>query len=302
MSGMLVGQPAHVTPSKLCRLLGMRELLRVAIAGAVLLADCGDDKAASSGADASAEMDAATPVKDSAMPQMDASTRVSYANDVRPIFQRCVICHRANSIIDLDLTNPFDVMHGIINRSNSWAEVHESSFDVVVKPGDPDHSFLIYKVEADPNPEQFDVANNGDPMPMHIPRVSAAELADIKTWIADGAKNDAFFSANVASIFGTEITLGGKSGKCTFCHYPGSSTGLDILAVFDATKGLVGAKSLLSTKLRVAPGSPDQSFLVEKVEQANPSAGAQMPLHYERLSAAEVAILRRWIAQGATSD
>lgn len=242
------------------------------------------------------------PEMDAAMPEMDASTRVRYANDVRPIFQRCVICHRAKGIIDLDLTNPFDVMYGIINRSNSWAEAHESPFDVVVKPGSPNDSFLIYKVEADPDPAQFDVTNNGDPMPMHIPRVTAAELADIKQWILAGASNDAFFSEKVAPIFGTEIALGRKRGKCTFCHYPGSSTGLDILAVFDSTTGLVGADSVLSTKLRVAPGSPDQSFLVEKIEQANPSAGAQMPLHHERLSASEVGILRRWIEQGATSD
>jgi hypothetical protein len=42
--------------------------------------------------------------------------------------------------------------------------------------------------------------------------------------------------------------------------------------------------------------------LVEKIEAAMPSAGAAMPLHYERLNTTEVEILRRWIAQGALDD
>ncbi|HKP56141.1 MAG TPA: hypothetical protein VJV78_05465 [Polyangiales bacterium] len=232
----------------------------------------------------------------------DASTHVSYARDVQPIFARCVICHHAGGIVDLDLTDPFDPEHGVIGRKNSWADVHESPFELVVEPGDPDASFLIYKVEHDPDPEKFDPANNGDPMPMQVPRVTESELADIRQWIRDGAKDDTFFTDKVATVLGSEITLGGKRGKCTLCHYPGSSTGLDILAVFDSSKGLVGAKSLLSKKLRVAPGAPDDSFLVEKLEQSAPSGGQQMPLHYERLSQDDVETLRAWIEQGAKDD
>ena len=232
----------------------------------------------------------------------DASRSVSYAKDVRPIFARCVICHHPGGIVDLDLTNPFHPEHGIVERKNSWAEVHDSPYELVVKPGDPDASFLIYKVAHDPDPEKFDVTNNGDPMPMHIPRVTESELSDIEQWIRDGAKNDAFFTDKVASVLGSEITLGRKRGKCTLCHSPGSSTGLDILAVFDADKGLVGAKSLLSKNLRVAPGAPEDSFLVEKLAQAQPSGGQQMPLHYERLSEDEVDTLRAWIEQGAKDD
>jgi hypothetical protein len=245
--------------------------------------------------------DATTPSEpDASMPAPNAARPVSYSRDVRPIFDRCTICHHPGGIIDLDLANPFDPAHGLIDRVNSWHVAHESPFDVVVKPGRPDDSFLIYKVSVDP--DHFDTTNNGDPMPMQVPRVSEAELANIKQWIIDGARNDAFYTENVAPIFGTEITLGGKRGKCTLCHYPDSPTGLDILAVFDASRGLVGADSLRSTKLRVAPGSPEDSFLVEKIEQANPSGGAQMPLHYARLSQTEIEMLRSWIADGAANN
>jgi hypothetical protein len=213
-----------------------------------------------------------------------------------------VFCHHTGGIIDLDLSKPFDPVHGLINRANSWHDAHDSPLEVLVKPGSPDDSFLIYKVSADPDPDTFDVTNNGDPMPLHVPRVTGDDLANVKQWISDGAKNDAFFTGSVAPIFGTEISLGRKHGECTYCHYPESPTGMNILAVFDAKTGLVGADSNLSTKLRVAPGAPEDSFLVEKLEQSMPSGGAQMPLQPERLSAAEVDTLRTWIADGAAND
>jgi hypothetical protein len=171
---------------------------------------------------------------------------------------------------------------------------------LLVKPGAPEESFLIYKVSQDP--QDFDSEKNGGPMPAVIPRATDEELANIKRWISDGAKNDMFFTDSVAPIFGTAITLGSRVGKCTLCHYPSSPTGLNILAPFDSAVGLVGADALLSTKPRVMPGSPDESFLVEKLEATVVSAGAPMPLNYERLSDKEQDILRKWIAQGALDD
>jgi hypothetical protein len=279
------------------------------LAGALLTlhTGCGDDDDGDGGTSTKpdATLNARDGSDDSDAGRTDASmtARVSYARNVKPIFSlHCTTCHRSGSIIDLDLTNPFDPEHGIINRVNSWATVHESKFETVVKPGAPDDSFLIYKVSQDPDPAKFDLANNGDPMPMMIPRVTAPELADIKQWIADGAKNDTFFTDKVAPIFGTQISLGGKRGKCTFCHYPESPTGLNVLDVFNSDTGLVDADSISSTKKRVAPGSPDTSYLVEKVESAMPKGGAQMPLHYPRLTAAEVDTLRTWIELGAKND
>jgi hypothetical protein len=67
----------------------------------------------------------------------DDDDGVSYGRDVRPIFQRCVICHHPGGIIGNDLVNPFDPKSGIIGRPNSWrAEGHDSPFEVIVKPGE----------------------------------------------------------------------------------------------------------------------------------------------------------------------
>jgi hypothetical protein len=233
----------------------------------------------------------------------DAGSSVSFTRDVQPIFARCVICHHPGGVIGVDLVHPFDPDHGIVGRQNSWfAEGHPSKYELDVKPGSPDESFLIYKISANPDPKTFDIENNGDPMPTQVDRVTADELANIEQWITDGAQNNDFFASKVAPIFGTAITLGSKVGKCTLCHYPGSSTGLDILSPFDAETGLVNAPSLFSSKARVVPGSPDDSFLVEKLRDEKPSGGQAMPLHYARLSASEIDVLRQWIADGARED
>lgn len=286
--------------AKACFTSGMRFPCAVAVLGSCLWTACADD---AGNAAPFIDSDAGTPRDAGAQHDSDAGEAVSFARDVQPIFARCVICHHPGGVIGVDLTHPFDSEKGIVGRRNSWAvEGHPSKYPYDVKPGSPDESFLIYKVSADPDPATFDVENNGDPMPTQVDRVTADELADVKQWISDGAKNDDFFNTKVAPVFGTAITLGSKVGKCTLCHYPDSSTGLNILAPFDDQVGLVNAKSLLSSKRRVLPGSPDDSFLVEKIAQDKPSAGEAMPLHYARLDASEVDTLRRWIADGAPNN
>lgn len=274
--------------------------LRAALLAGGLLHACDDGAAAPSAGD----RDAGPIPADSGSMEVDAQAEtVSFARDLSPIFrQRCVICHRRGGLVVPYFDDPFGDGYSFIDLVNSWATDHESPYEVVVRPGNPDDSFLVYKLEADPDPDSFDVTNNGNPMPMHVERLGAQQLADVRQWIADGAANDAFFSASVAPIFGTEITLGRRQGKCTLCHYPDSPTGLDILDVFDDERGLVNAPSILSSKLRVAPGDPDASFLVEKLEQENPGAGQRMPLHYPRFSSAELATLRQWIAEGARDN
>lgn len=238
-----------------------------------------------------------------AVPSGDAgqATTVSYARDLKPLFiSRCRICHNAGTNLGYDLDDPFDGALGMFKQINSWTADHDSPLEFLVVPGEPDQSFMVFKLERDAT--TIDPANNGSPMPLDVPRVTPGELADIKTWITDGASDDAFFRDNVAPVFGTAQSLGSKGGKCTLCHYPGNVTGLDVLAVFDAATGLVGVPSTLSDKPRVDPGDPDNSFLVEKIESATPSRGQQMPLHYPRFSNAELALLRTWIAEGAQNN
>jgi hypothetical protein len=52
-------------------------------------------------------------------------------------------------------------------------------------------------------------------------------------------------------------------------------------------------------KLRVDPGNPDNSFLLDKVEGPGLNEGARMPNERPALSAREIEAIRTWIAEGA---
>lgn len=222
---------------------------------------------------------------------------VSFAEDIQPIFDaKCISCHHPESAIDVDLTNAFDPDHGLVGRPNTWVP-NGSQQTLLVDPGNLENSFLIKKIEE----ESLDDHVDGAPMPLHEERVTADELDRIKQWIRDGAQNDAFFADNVAPIFGTAISLSRTSGKCTWCHYPGSPTGLDVLDPFDPEEGMVNQPSVFGGTI-VIPGDVENSFLIEKLEQTQPSGGQAMPYRPPRLTAGEIALVRAWIAQGAQNN
>ena len=220
---------------------------------------------------------------------------VSFARDIKPIFAaHCNDCHHPASATDYDFTNPFDPQKGIIGRPNTWAP-NGAKETKVVDPGNVTNSSLITKVSR----EDLDVHVDGNPMPYHLPYLTTAEVDAVRQWITDGAKNDAFFAASVAPIFGTQVTLRREAGRCTYCHYPGAPSGMNVLDVFDPAQGMVGRTSRYGGKM-VEPGAPDASSLMKKL--TGNTAGAQMPLHRPRLSSAQVQRLRDWISAGARND
>ena len=65
---------------------------------------------------------------------------------------------------------------------------------------------------------------------------------------------------------------------------------------------LVGVQSSESAStLRVAPGDPDNSYLIQKLE-GTASVGAQMPLNAPPIAQASIDVIRQWISDGATDD
>lgn len=56
-----------------------------------------------------------------------------------------------------------------------------------------------------------------------------------------------------------------------------------------------------SSVLRVAPGDPDNSYLIQKLE-GTASVGAQMPLGAPPLEQASIDVIRQWISDGAIDD
>ncbi len=103
----------------------------------------------------------------------DATTQVSFANDVQPIFDNnCVSCHPSSGNLDL---RPGQSYNQLVNVSASGYNA------LRVKPGDPEASVLYKKIDGS--------GTFGSNMPLGG-QLSAADIQTIKTWIEQGAQNN----------------------------------------------------------------------------------------------------------------
>ena len=88
------------------------------------------------------------------------------------------------------------------------------------------------------------------------------------------------------------------------CHGPAGAKGALVLTADVAYDQLVGvpadnAVAKAKGTLRVKPGDPDASFLVQKLGTPAAGEGDRMPQRSGPSAAEELDLLRRWIAAGA---
>jgi hypothetical protein len=103
------------------------------------------------------------------------------------------------------------------------------------------------------------------------------------------------FSADVQPIFTANCTAMG-------CHsFPMPQEGMDLRAGQAYGNTVNVASAQCTSRLRVAPGDPDNSYLVNKIEGVNLCFGAKMP-KVGSLSQGEIQIIRDWVAQGALDN
>ena len=101
---------------------------------------------------------------------------------------------------------------------------------------------------------------------------------------------------DIQSIFNT---------SCVVCHQGGSAPGGLSLEPGAAYKNLVNAKSTESALMRVAPGAPDKSYLVNKLRGTQVQAGGsggQMPFGASPLPDSQIMLIERWITAGAPDN
>src|SRR5262249_51904784 len=84
------------------------------------------------------------------------------------------------------------------------------------------------------------------------------------------------------------------------CHLnPGAQQGQD-LSDGMAWSNIVGVPSMEDPNLpRVAPGNPDGSYLILKLQGSAGIVGERMPFGGPYLSQAEIDVIRKWILDGA---
>jgi mono/diheme cytochrome c family protein len=129
----------------------------------------------------------------------------TYSRNVRPIFsQRCSVCHRPDGPSGIDIQNPFSNDGGLVTSKNRFKVLHPelSIPEDNVVPGDPDRSFLMYKIDPSiglpPDPDEGPQGNGpleppaGVHMPLRIPELSYEQVHVIEAWVRAGATTEPF--------------------------------------------------------------------------------------------------------------
>jgi hypothetical protein len=108
------------------------------------------------------------------------------------------------------------------------------------------------------------------------------------------------FSSIQRDIFSAPDATGRPA--CTGCHTSvgrAPSGGL-VLTGDQSYDQLVNFVSVRKPgAVRVIPGDPDSSYMIQKIEGRSGIVGARMPLNGPYLSAGQILIIRRWIETGA---
>ena len=206
---------------------------------------------------------------------------VNYTDDVLPIFeQHCAECHGADNPEEgLQVTTYAGVMAGSI-------------YGAVIKPGDPDGSYLVELVAT-------------GQMPKRAPDLSQAEIDTIIAWVEAGAPESGAATTDPATTNAitdtqTTVDLANVSFQnhvlpifmesCAECHGDDNpEEGLVLTSYEDVMAGSIYGSV-------VKPGAPDDSYLVELV-----STG-QMPKRGADLTADQIAVIVAWIEAGAPDN
>lgn len=110
------------------------------------------------------------------------------------------------------------------------------------------------------------------------------------------------FTSIQREIFNTTDSSGRQA--CITCHVAGGPAAFMPLTEGVSYGNLVNRTSGAKPgAMRVIPGDPDGSYLVQKLEGAPDIVGERMPrTSGPFLTSGQMSIIRRWIAEGANND
>jgi mono/diheme cytochrome c family protein len=197
--------------------------------------------------------------------QQTANKPVEFRTDIEPILAKnCQSCHNGGAApADLRLDSPAAILQGSITGK-------------VIVPGKAAESLLVQRISS----------KTGVGMPPSGP-LSDDQIALITAWINQGAKID---DAPVSDLFTTAVLPIFRS-SCYQCHsgnQPKGQLHLDVKSL--ALKGGVSGPVII-------PGDSGSSRLLQRVLGAG--GESQMPLKGASLTKEQIAVLRRWIDEGA---
>ena len=189
-----------------------------------------------------------------------------FESTVLPILERrCVACHGEQPQGGLQL----DTRRSLLEGGQSGA---------AVVPGYPDRSLLLAKVVS-------------GQMPMGGEKLPESEIDAIRVWIDEAGRS----AAVVAELRTTESdVLPIFQMRCQVCHGKRRQEGgLDLRSTASRLKGGNSGPALVA-------GSPEDSLLLQRILRGEmPPPDMLFENHVKTPTDAEVALLRKWIADGA---
>lgn len=200
-------------------------------------------------------------------------SNVNYEDHILPIFeQHCAECHGADDPEEgLQVTTYQALMAGSIYGS-------------VIKPGDPDNSYLVELVVK-------------GQMPKKGPDLNQAELDTIIAWVKAGAPEKGSATAeaaaptvDLANVSFQNDVLPLLTKQCVECH--GDDEPEEGL-MLNSYKNVMAGSIYGSV---VKPGDPENSYLVEMI------ATGKMPKKGPDLTQAQVDLVVAWIKAGALDN
>ncbi len=183
--------------------------------------------------DATADADGADPADGAtgpAEPVAGDTTRVSFQRDVLPIFEaRCIECHGPDKVKG---SLRMDTVAHLFDGDPEWW---------TVIPGKPDESLIVERIELP--------ADDPDAMPPKGDRLTPAEIAVIRDWIAEGAEGDAASSTSSEPVE-TDSTTDADADPATEATPAGPDT-----AAIEAAVTAIRERQILV--MPIAQGSDD---------------------------------------------
>lgn len=98
------------------------------------------------------------------------------------------------------------------------------------------------------------------------------------------------------------------NANCVYCHMSGAMQGGLTLEPGLSPRSLISVRSTQSALMLIAPGKPEDSYLIHKLEGTHIKAGgtgASMPFSAEaplKLETKDIALIRHWVAIGALNN
>ena len=195
-----------------------------------------------------------------------SSVASDFESSVLPILERrCIACHGESPQGGLSLGTPGDILEG-------------GQSGAAIVPGYPDRSLILAKVVS-------------GQMPMGGEKLPASEIDAIRSWIDEAGRSGELAAATLTTE--TDV-LPVFQMRCGRCHGKRvQEGGLDLRTMASRLQGGKSGPALV-------PGKPKESLLLQRIVNGEmPPPDLLFENNVKTPTDTEVALLRKWIAEGA---